>query len=79
MEERLFESRQDLFTDLSLVFMDTTTMSFHGAGIETLGAYGHSKDHRPDLHQMALAVMLDCDPFGIWASYVMFDVREAKR
>ena len=39
--------------------MDTTTLSFHGAGGETLGAHGHSKDHRPDLRQMVLAVVLD--------------------
>ena len=43
IEERLFERGRDLFTDLSLVFMDTTTLSFHGAGSESLGARGHSK------------------------------------
>ncbi len=59
IEERLFARRRDLFSDLSLVFMDTTTLSFHGAGGETLGAHGHSKDHRPDLRQMVLAVVLD--------------------
>ena len=48
VEERLFERRRDLFTDLSLVFMDTTTLSFHGAGGEVLGAHGYSKDHRPE-------------------------------
>jgi Transposase DDE domain len=59
IEERLFERRRDLFSDLSLVFMDTTSLSFHGAGGETLGAYGHSKDHRADLKQMILAVVID--------------------
>ena len=59
IEEGLFERRRDLFTDLSLVFMDTTTLSFHGAGGETLGAHGHSKDHRPDLRQMVVAAVLD--------------------
>ena len=59
IEERLFARRRDLFTDLSLVFMDTTSLSFHGAGGESLGAHGHSKDHRPDLRQMVLAVVLD--------------------
>ena len=59
VEERLFERRRDLFTDLSLVFMDTTTLSFHGAGGEVLGAHGYSKDHRPELRQMVLAVVLD--------------------
>ena len=32
LEERLFERRRDLFSDLSLVFMDTTSLSFYGAG-----------------------------------------------
>ena len=59
IEERLFERRRDLFTALLLVFMDTTTLSFHGAGGESLGAHGHSKDHRPDLRQMVLAVLLN--------------------
>jgi transposase len=59
IEERLFERRRDLFTDLSLVFLDTTTLSFTGQGGETLGRHGHSKDHRPDLLQMVLAVVMD--------------------
>ena len=59
IEERLFERRRDLFSELSVVFMDTTTLSFEGVGGETLGAHGHSKDHRPDLKQMVLAVVVD--------------------
>jgi hypothetical protein len=59
IEERLFEQRRDLFSDLSLVFMDTTSLSFCGAGGESLGVHGHSKDHRPDLKQMVLAVVID--------------------
>jgi len=39
--------------------MDTTTLTFEGAGGETLGARGHSKDHRPHLKQMVLAVVID--------------------
>jgi hypothetical protein len=61
IEERLFERRRDLFSDLSLVFMDTTSLSFYGAGGDSLGAYGHSKDHRADLKQMILAVVIDGD------------------
>jgi hypothetical protein len=61
IEERLFERRRDLFSDLSLVFMDTTSLSFYGAGGDRLGAYGHSKDHRADLKQMILAVVIDGD------------------
>jgi hypothetical protein len=59
IEEKLFDRRRDLFTDLSLVFMDTTSLSFYGAGGETLGRRGHSKDFRPDLAQMILALVID--------------------
>jgi hypothetical protein len=59
IEERLFARRRDLFTDLSVVFLDTTTLCFTGAGGETIGARGHSKDHRPDLMQMVLGVVVD--------------------
>ena len=59
IEEALFARHRDLFTDLSVVFMDTTSLAFEGAGGETLGAYGYSKDHRPDLKQMILAVVVD--------------------
>jgi len=61
IEEKLFDRRRGLFTDFSIVFMDTTTLSFYGEGRETLGAYGHSKDYRPDLKQMVLAVVIDSE------------------
>jgi Transposase DDE domain len=59
VEERLFAHRRDLFSRLDLVFMDTTSLYFEGAGGQTLGRHGHSKDHRPDLRQMILAVLID--------------------
>jgi len=59
IEERLFQYRRDLFSRLDLVFMDTTSLAFEGAGGQTLGRHGYSKDHRPDLRQMILAVVLD--------------------
>ena len=61
IEEHLFDRRRDLFTDLSLVFLDTTTLSLTGEGGEHLGRRGISKDHRPDLLQMVLAVVMDGD------------------
>jgi hypothetical protein len=61
VEERLFTQRRDLFSRLDLVFMDTTSLYFEGAGGQTLGRHGHSKDHRPDLRQMILAVLIDGD------------------
>jgi hypothetical protein len=59
VEERLFERRRDLFTDLSVVFLDTTSLSFEGEGGESLGEYGYSKDFRPDLRQMILGLVMD--------------------
>ena len=59
IEEGLFAFRRDLFTNLDLVFFDTTSIYFEGEGGQTLGEYGHSKDHRPDLKQMVIAAVLD--------------------
>ena len=41
--------------------MDTTSLSFTGAGGETLGERGYSKDHRPDLLQMIVGVVIDAE------------------
>ena len=59
VEERLFALRNNLFSELSLVFLDTTSLYFEGEGGQALGQYGHSKDHRPDLKQVVLAVVID--------------------
>jgi DDE family transposase len=59
VEEQLFARRRDLFADLSVVFMDTTSLYFEGEGGETLGECGHSKDYRPQLNQMIVAVIID--------------------
>jgi transposase len=59
VEERMFEGRRDLFTDLEVVFFDTTSLYFEGQGGDALGQHGHSKDHRPDLHQMVVGAVLD--------------------
>jgi Transposase DDE domain len=78
IEERLFERRRDLFSDLSLVFMDTTSLSFYGAGGESLGAYGHSKDHRADLKQMILAVVVDGEGRPICTEMLPGNTADAK-
>jgi hypothetical protein len=57
LEEELFACRRDLLTTLDIVFMDTTSPRIKS----TLGRRGFSKDHRPDLNQMILAVLLDGD------------------
>src|ERR1019366_4597262 len=61
IEERLFERRRDLLSDLSVVFMDTTTLYFEGQGGQTLGQRGHSKDYRPHQNQMVVSVIMDQD------------------
>jgi hypothetical protein len=59
IEERLFGRHRNLFTGLELVFFDTTSIYFEGEGGESLGRFGHSKDHRPDRKQMVVGAILD--------------------
>lgn len=59
VEESLFAQRRDLFTDLDIVFFDTTSIYFQGEGGATIGQRGHSKDHRPDLKQMVVGMVVD--------------------
>jgi transposase len=59
IEEGIFFERRDLFTGLELVFFDTTSIYFEGEAGEALGQKGHSRDHRPDLNQMVIGVVID--------------------
>ena len=59
IEEQLFAKRRNLFNDVGLAIFDTTSLYFEGDGGTTLGRNGHSKDSRPDLHQMVLGVVID--------------------
>jgi len=59
IEEELFARRRDLFSDVELVFFDTTSIYFEGEGGQSIGQHGHSKDHRPDLKQMVVGMVLD--------------------
>jgi hypothetical protein len=61
LEEALFDRRRDLFSNLDLVFFDTTSIYFEGEGGATLGQYGHSKDHRRDCKQMVVGAVLDSE------------------
>lgn len=59
IEQALFQKDRTLFEDsLDLVFFDTTSIYFEGEGPEGLGAYGHSKDHRPDRKQLVIGVVM---------------------
>jgi hypothetical protein len=73
IEEALFERRRSLFSDLSVVLFDTTSLMFYGAGGESLGRHGKSKDHRPELHQVIVGIVLDDEgrPFcsETWPGY----------
>ena len=59
IEEELFFRSRNLFSNLDLVFFDTTSIYFEGEGGETLGKRGHTKDHRPDLKQMIVGAVID--------------------
>lgn len=59
IEEDLFVQQRDLFTELDLVFFDTTSIYFEGEGGESIGQFGKTKDHRPDLKQMVVGIVLD--------------------
>jgi len=59
IEELLFARRRDLFSSLSVLFFDTTSIYFEGEGGESIGQRGHSKDSRPDLKQMIVGAALD--------------------
>lgn len=61
IEEALFDRGRDLFSEVGLVFFDTTSIYFEGEGGESIGQYGHSKDHRPDLRQMVVGIALDVE------------------
>ena len=59
IEEQLFDRNRDLFSEIDLVFFDTTSIYFEGEGGATLGQRGFSKDHRPDLKQMIVGLAVD--------------------
>lgn len=59
VEEELFARRRDLLTTLDMVFFDTTSIYFEGRGGEVMGQFGFSKDHRPDLRQLVVGMVLD--------------------
>jgi hypothetical protein len=50
--------RRTLFSDLSVVIMDTTSFYFEGEGARP-GERGHSKDYRSHLNQMIVGVIID--------------------
>lgn len=59
IEEMLFLDQRDLFSELEVIFFDTTSIYFEGRGGATIGGKGFSKDHRPDLNQMLVGAIID--------------------
>ena len=57
IEENIFAANRDLFTDVDLVFFDTTSLYFEGDG-GSLGQKGFSKDHRPDRNQIVIGALV---------------------
>jgi hypothetical protein len=51
-EEKVPQRRRDLFTEVDLVFFDTTSLYFEGRGGESIGKRGHNKD----LYQMVVGM-----------------------
>ena len=66
MEEKLFARRRNLFTELEIVFFDTTSIYFEGEGGDQIGQYGNSKDHRSDCKQMVVGAVLDNRGFPLF-------------
>ena len=59
IEIALHQRLQTLFNrDLSLVFYDLTSSYFEGSHC-TMAKYGYSRDHRPDLVQVELGLLVD--------------------
>lgn len=59
IEEMMFAAQRDLFSELELVFFDTTSIYFEGSGGSKIGQRGFSKDNRPDLKQMVVGAVID--------------------
>lgn len=78
IEHLLFERNRDLFSSLEVVFFDTTSIYFEGEGGQTIGEYGHSKDHRPDLKQMVVGVVLDSEGRPICCELLPGNISDAK-
>jgi hypothetical protein len=59
VEEALYRHRQPLLGEVTVAFIDTTTLWFEGRGGTMLGRRGHSKDYRGHLNQVVLGLVLD--------------------
>jgi len=71
LEEDIFWKVNDIFNvDLSLVFYDLTSSYFEGDCCE-IARYGYSRDRRPDLHQIEIALLVNRE--GIPIAHEVFE------
>lgn len=77
IEEGLFARNRDLFSEVRLVFFDTTSFYFHGEGGE-LGERGYSRDRRPELKQVVAGALLAGDGRPIACEVLPGNVADAK-
>src|SRR4029450_10737370 len=61
IEEALFDRDRDLFSEVGLVFFDTTSIYFEGAGGQSIGRHGRTKDDPSDLRHVVVGVALDVE------------------
>ncbi len=78
IEESLFALRRNLFTKLDIVFFDTTSLHFEGAGGAKLGRRGHSKNKRSDLAQIVVGVVLDDKGYPICSQIMPGNTTDVK-
>jgi transposase len=65
IEEEIYLKRRNLLTQISMAYFDTTSIYFEGKGGIDIGRRGHSKDHRTDLKQAVVGVVLDNHGFPV--------------
>jgi transposase len=71
IEKDLHSQVKDLFNqDLSLVLYDLTSTYFEGKGCDS-AKHGYSRDHRPDLVQIEIGLLVDAE--GIPIGHQVFD------
>jgi len=71
LEKWIFWRITNLFNyDLSLIFYDLTSSYFEGNGPSS-ARYGYSRDHRPDLKQIQIGLLVN--PDGIPISHMVFN------
>ena len=67
---------RDLFTELSLVYFDTTSTYVEGSNPEELASFGYSRDRRPDQQrQLCLGVVVTRE--GIPVAHLLLPGRTA--